>query len=123
MEMIRALSALVVGLTPKDMNHRIEEAATKTVLTESQRWPEWDAHEWLNRGPVRPRLEVAENLKHNRVLRAALRRCARESKDAAIRGWAAKLRRDSVAARRRAGAGRRAGEDSEIVRVQSVGGS
>lgn len=102
-EIIRALSALVVGLTPKDINHRIEEAATKAVLTESQRWPKWDAVEWLNRGPVRPRLEVIKDWETNRVLRHALRRCAREytNKDLGIWGWADRFRRRHVARRMR----------------------
>ena len=98
MEIIRALSALVVGLTPMDINSRIEEAATKAVLTESMRWPKWDAVEWLNRGPVRPRLEVIKNLKSNKVLRFALRGCAKEyrNRDVGIWGWANRVRRNYV---------------------------
>ncbi|MYN64948.1 MAG: hypothetical protein F4X11_07965 [Acidobacteria bacterium] len=102
MEIIRALLSLLFGWRPKDINHRIEEEARKAILAESKRDPAWDAAEWLNRGPVRPRLEVRENLKDNRVLRAALRRCARGSKDSGIQYWAATLRHKHVFARRKA---------------------
>ena len=108
-EIIRALSSLIFGWTPKDINCRIEEEARKAILAESQRDPAWDAAEWLNRGPVRPRLEVIENLKNNKVLRAALRRCARQSTDSGIRYWAEKLRHDHFAASRMARAARRVG--------------
>ena len=101
-EMIRALLWLIFGWSPKDINFRIEEEARKAVLAESKREPEWDAVEWLNQGPVRPRLEVNENLKNNKVLRAALRRCARESKDGGIQYWADRFRRDHLASRRKA---------------------
>ena len=110
MELIHALLSLIFGWSPKDINYRIEEAARKAVLAESNRDPAWDAEEWLDRGPVRPRLEVIERLKNNSVLRAALRRCARESKDRGIQFWAEKLRRDHVTARRRAGAAHRVGK-------------
>ena len=101
MEIIRALLSLLFGWTPKDISHRIEEEAKKAVLAERKRDPAWDAAEWLSRGPVRPRLEVAEHL-NNKVLRAALRRCARESKDSGIQYWAETLRRNRIAARRKA---------------------
>ncbi len=100
MEIIRALLSLIFGGTPKDINCRIEEEARKAILAESKRDPTWDAAEWLNRGPVRPRLEVVEDAKSNKVLRAAVRRCARESKDRGIQDWATMLRHDLVAARR-----------------------
>lgn len=109
MEIIHALLALIFGWTPRDINYRIEEAAKEAILAESNRDPAWDVEGWLNRGPVRPRLEVIENLKNNRVLRAALRRCARESKDGGVRFWAEKRRRDHVAARKRARAAHRVG--------------
>ena len=109
MEIIHALLSLIFGRTPKDINYRIEEAARKAILAESNRDTAWDAEEWLNRGPVRRRLEVMENLKNNRVLRAAVRRCARASKDRAIQFWAEKLRRDHVAARRKARGAHRVG--------------
>ena len=108
-EMIRALLSLIFGWTPKDINHRIEEEARKAILAESKRDPAWDAAKWLNRGPVRPRLEVIENLKNNKVLRAAVRRCARESKDSRIQYWAERLRHNRIAARRKARAEQRVG--------------
>lgn len=108
-EIIRALLSLIFGRTPKDINHRIEEEAKKAILAESKRDPAWDVAEWLIRGPVRPRLEVIENLENNRVLRAALRRCARESKDRGIQFWAEVLRSNSIAARRKARAAHRVG--------------
>ena len=99
-EIIRALSSLIFGWIPKDIGSRIEEEARKAILAESKLDPAWDAAEWLIRGPVRPRLEVIENLKNNKVLRAAVRRCARESKDRGIQFWAERLRRNHIAARR-----------------------
>ncbi len=99
-EIIRALLSLIFSWTPKDINHRIEEEARKAISAESKLDPAWDAAEWLSRGPVRPRLEVIENLKNNKVLRAAVRRCARESKDSGIQYWAGMLRRKRIAAKR-----------------------
>lgn len=93
MELIRALLSLIFGWTPKDINHRIEEAAEKAVLAERKHDPTWDAVEWLNQGPVRPRLEVIKTLKNNRVLRLVLRRCARDHNDRGIQSWASNLRR------------------------------
>ena len=108
-EMIRALLSLILGLNPKDIILRIEEEAIEAIMAESELDPAWDAAEWMSRGPVRPRLEVIGNTRKNKVLRAALRRCARESKDSAIRHWAWKLRRNRVAARRKARAAHRVG--------------
>ena len=123
MEIIRALASLMLGLTPKDINARVEEAAKKAVVAESadaalgafkkavsansEHYPAWDAAEWLNRGLVRPRLEDIKNL-DNKVLRFAVRRCAREhkGKDWGIWFWAERLRRKYVGARRRARATR-----------------
>ncbi len=102
MEIIRALLSLMFGWTPNCIDHRIEEEVRKAILSESKRDPAWDAAEWLGLGPIRPRLEAIENLMSNKVLRAALRRCARESKDSGIRYWAQKLRHDLSAARRNA---------------------
>ena len=110
-EIIRALSSLVFGWTPKDIGSRIEEEARKAILAESKLDPAWDAAEWLTRGPVRPRLEVIENLENNKVLRAAVRRCARESKDSRIQYWAERLRRNRIAARRKARTGHRVGQN------------
>ena len=41
MEIIRALSSLVCGWTPADIDHRIERATRKAVLAESNRDPVW----------------------------------------------------------------------------------
>lgn len=101
-EIIRALLSLIFGWNPKDIGFRIEEEARKAISAESKRDPAWNAAGWLSQGPVRPRLEVTENLKNSKVLRAALRRCAKESKDRGIRYWAEKLRRDQVDKRRKA---------------------
>ena len=40
-EIIRALSSLIFGWTPKDINCRIEEEARKAILAESERDPAW----------------------------------------------------------------------------------
>ena len=101
-EIIRALLSLIFGWTPKDIDSRIEEEAKKAISVESKLDPAWDAAEWLIRGPVRPRLEVIENLKNNKVLYAAVRRCARESKDSGIQYWAERLRRNRIASKRKA---------------------
>ena len=101
-EIIRALSSLLFGWTPRDIGSRIEEEARKAILAESKLVPAWDAAEWLNQGPARPRLEVIENLKNNKVLYAAVRRCARESKDSGIQYWAKRLRHNHIAAKRKA---------------------
>ena len=108
-EIIRALLSLIFGWTPKDIGSRIEEEARKAILAESKLDPAWDAAEWLIREPVRPRLEVIENLENNKVLRAAVRRCARESKDSGIQYWAERLRRNRIAAKRKARAEHRVG--------------
>lgn len=100
-EIIRALLSLIFGWTPKDIGSRIEEEARKAILAESKLDPAWDAAEWLIREPVRPRLEIIENLENNKVLRAAVRRCARESKDSGIQHWAERLRRNRIAAKRK----------------------
>lgn len=106
-EMIRALLSLIFGWSPRDINLRIEEEARKAVLAERKRDPAWDALEWLNQGAVRPRLEVIENLENNKVLRAALRRCALQSKDSGIEYWAKRFRHDHFIARRKARAAER----------------
>ena len=102
-EIIRALSSLVCGWTPRDIDHRIERATRKAVLAESNRDPVWDAYAWIERGLVRPRLEVIENLENNRVLHAALRRCAKEHKhrDWGIWSWADYVRRKYITTVRR----------------------
>ena len=108
-EILRALLSLILGGTPKDIGSRIEEEARKAILAKSNLDPAWDAGEWLNREPVRPRLEVIEELMNNKVLRAAVRRCAKETKDSGIQYWAERLRRKLIAARRKARADHRAG--------------
>ena len=108
-EIIHVLLSLIFGWTPKDIDSRIEEEARKAILAESNLDPAWDAAEWLIRGPVRPRLEVIENLENNKVLLAAVRRCARESKDSRIQYWAERLRRNRIAAKRKARAEHRVG--------------
>lgn len=108
-EIIRALSSLIFGWTPRDINHRIEEALRKAILAESKRDPAWDAAEWLNRGRIRPRMEVIESLESHKVLRAALRRCSRESKESGIQYWAEKLRRNHIVARKKERAAQRVG--------------
>lgn len=100
-EIIRALLSLIFGGTPKDIFSRVEDEARREVLAESKLDPTWDVTEWLSQGPVRPRLEIIENLNSNKVLFAAVRRCARESKDREIQYWAEMLRSKSLAERKR----------------------
>ena len=102
MEIIRALSSLVCGWTPRDINCRIEMAATKAVLAEGNRDPMWDADEWIGQELVYPRLEVVGNLRNNRALRVALRRCAKEHKhrDRGVWSWANHIRRNYIGTRR-----------------------
>ena len=107
-EVIRALLSLIFGWTPRHICSRVEEEAKKAILAESGLDPAWDAAEWLTQGPVRPRLEAIENLESNKVLRTAVRRCARESKDSATQSWAERLRRKRTAAKRRARGGHQA---------------
>ena len=111
-EIIRALSSLLFGWTPKDVCSRIEEEVGKAILTKSKLNPAWDVAEWINQGPVRPRLEVIENMKSNRVLYAAVRMCARESRDSAIQVWAQELRRNLITVRRKTRAERLTGRSS-----------
>ncbi len=111
-EMIRALLSLIFGWNPRDINLRIEEEARKSVLAESKRDAAWDAVEWLDQEPVRPRLEVIENLENNKVLRAALRRCARQSKDSGIGYWAQRFRYDHFLTRTKARAAQRGRSNS-----------
>ena len=101
-EIIRALLSLLFGLTPKDIGSRIEEEVRKAVLVAGDLDPAWDAAEWVNQGPVRPRLEAVENLNSNKVLLAAVRTCARESTDSRIQFWAKGLRSKSISARKKA---------------------
>ena len=102
LEIIRALMSLVFGWTPEDIISRVEEEAREAVLTESKRDRDWDAAGWLSQGPAHPRLEDISNLANNEVLCAAVRRCARESKDRGTRYWAQGLRHKHVLARRKA---------------------
>lgn len=99
-EVIRALLSLVCGWTPRDIDYRIETTVRREILTMSKLDPAWDAREWLNRGPARPRLEAIDSPKENKVLRAAVRKCARETKDSGVRNWANWLRHQLIAARR-----------------------
>ena len=107
-EIIRALISLLLGLTPRDVDSRIEETAREAILAASKLDPAWDAAGWVNQGPVRPRLEDIENLE-NKVLYAAVRWCARESKHSVIRYWAERLRGNRIAGKRKARAEHRVG--------------
>ena len=107
-ETIRALISLLLGQTPRDVDSRIEEKARKAILAASKLDPAWDAAEWVNRGPVRPRLEEIESL-NNKVLYAAVRRCERDSRSSAIQYWARRLRRNHTTAKREARAKHRVG--------------
>lgn len=100
-EIMLAILTLLSDGTPVDICSRIEEEVKQAILAESKLDPAWDATEWINQGPVRPRLEDVDNLKYNKVLYASVRRCARESEDAPIRHWAERLRRNSKAVRTR----------------------
>ena len=102
-EIIRALLALVFGRTPRDIYSRIEEEASQAVWAESKRDPDWDATAWIGQGFVRPRMEAIENL-DNKVLLAAIRRCARKFKgrDFGIWSWADGLRHERITAKKKA---------------------
>ena len=107
-EIIRALISLLLGQTPRDVDSRIEKEARKAILAASKLDPSWDAAEWVDRGPVRPRLEDIESL-NNKVLYAAVRRCERDSRSGAIRHWARKIRRNHTTAKKEARAEHRVG--------------
>ena len=109
-ELIRALIALIFGRTPRDICSRIEEEANQAVLAESGRDPTWDATAWVGEGLVRPRMEAIERL-DNRVLLAAVRRCARESEDRGVRQWAKAIRSNRLGAIRKARVERQAGQN------------
>ena len=111
-EVIRALLSLMFGWSPNDINYRIEQAAREAILAVSKRDSEWNAAEWLSRGPVRPRLEVIQDLTNNGLLRAGLRRVARESTDSGVRYWAKMLRSDYFFAKREARAQHQAEQSS-----------
>lgn len=106
-EIILALLSLVNGLTPKDIGSRIEDEARRAVLAQSKLDPAWDVTEWLSEGPVRPRLEIIENLNSNRILLSAVRRCEKESMDRSIQFWANMLRSKCLTERKRLRAERR----------------
>ena len=108
-EIIRALLSLISDGSYKDIDSRIEEEARKAILAESKLDPAWDAREWMSQGPVRPRLEVVRNIEDNTVLRAAVRRCARNVRDNSVRNWAMILRRNYITARTKTRAMRRVG--------------
>ena len=114
-EMIRALSSLIFGWPPKDINSRIEEALRKAALTESKLGSVWDVVGWSDQEPARPQLEAIENLNSSKWLLAVVRRCARESKDSMVRYWATDLRQKSISARRAARDQRRPRPPAEIV--------
>lgn len=101
-EILLALLSLILGWTPKDIFTRIEEEIEKAILEERKRDPEWDAVTWLSRGPTRPRLEDAEAVHDNKVLRAAVRRIARKSKDGGIQMWARRVRSNINVERKKA---------------------
>ena len=108
LEVIRALISLLLGQTPRDVDSRIEERARKAILAASKLDPAWDAAEWVNRGPVRPRLEDIESL-NNKVLYAAVRRCERDSRRNAIQYWARRLRHNHTTAKKKSRSKHRVG--------------
>lgn len=112
MEIIRALIYILLGRTSNDINSRIEKEARESILKTNELDLKWDVMEWLNREPVRPRLENIENLKNNKILRHAIRRCAKESKDIGIQMWAKTLRSKLSASIRKDRANRRVGQNS-----------
>ncbi len=101
LEVIRVLISLLLGQIPRDVDARIEEKVRKAILAASKLDPAWDAAEWINKGPVRPRLEDIESL-NNKVLYAAARRCERDSRRDAIQYWARRLRYSHTTAKREA---------------------
>lgn len=109
-EMILALSLIVLGIPPKDIDSRIENEASNAVTSAwIRRWtmtrgrePEWDVGEWLKQDLVYPRLESIQELVNDKVLRAAVRECAKETGDPFVQLWASQLRRKQVSARKAA---------------------
>lgn len=101
-EVIRALIVIVLDLPAREVYSRIEEEATKALLAVNVSDPAWDAEAWIEQGPVRPRLEVVENLGKTKALRAAVRKCHKETKDSTIRYWAMKIGDTHVGRRMRA---------------------
>ena len=69
-------------------------------MAESRLDPKWDAPGWLMQGPDLQRLEVIENLNDNKMLLAAVRKCARETKDRSIQYWARFLKEKRIATMR-----------------------
>ena len=101
-EVMRALLWLLFDWVPGDIESRIEEAARKAVLAEGIRNTAWDAEKWVNQGPVRPRMQDIGNLSSSKVLRAAIRKCAKESSEREVQSWAMRIRRDYILAKRKA---------------------
>ena len=96
MEVIQALMAIVMGKEPQDLYTRIESEAAQAVRESSHLEPAWDAETWLRGGYLQFRLLLGDTQEH-KVLRAALRKCARASKDKAVRDWAGRIRRAHIA--------------------------
>ena len=101
-EMIYALMSVIFGRTARDITTRIEQETSEAILSQSKHDPAWDVEGWLNQGAVRPRLEYTDNLANNKVLRLAVRRCAKHSEDYGVRHWARWLRREYIAGKREA---------------------
>ena len=87
-EMILVLVSLIAGFTYQDIGSRIEEEVKEAIIIKSKLDPKWDTDSWLSKGPVLARLEILEDLRDNKVLRAAVRRCANLSKDPRVKFWA-----------------------------------
>ncbi|MCY3990910.1 MAG: hypothetical protein OXF50_06730 [Caldilineaceae bacterium] len=102
LEIIRALVLLATGYTPKDIVCRVEDEVRKTILEMSKLDPTWDVEDWLSQGVVLPRLKVVEDVQDNKVIRAAVRRCARKSANREVRDWAISLRYNLTSARKKA---------------------
>ena len=91
-EIVLALIAILSGERPQDAHGRIEDELRKSIVVERGLDRPWDTDEWLAPGSLRERLEVIEGVEDNKVLRAAVRRCHRETKDLTVRYWAMAIR-------------------------------
>lgn len=91
-EIVRAILAALLGTVHRDIYCRIEGESRNAVLEAGKRDSSVDWNTWVDKGPVRTRLEGLKLLETTRVLRIALRKCGIYSDDAYVRSWANRIR-------------------------------
>ena len=91
-EIVRAILAALLGTVHRDVYSRIEGESRNAVLEAGELDPSVDWIMWADEGAVHTRLEDIKLLESTRVLRMALRKCAINSDDAFVRGWANEIR-------------------------------